>query len=73
MRQNDFQANGMFGANSEPICAKITNISKWTERASTGVSSPRSTIRCVQMISDTMVRLAQTVHLSCTNTNTVSN
>jgi hypothetical protein len=42
-------------------------------RASTWAMSPRSTIKCVQkMISVPMVRLAQTAHLSCTNTNTTS-
>jgi hypothetical protein len=40
--------------------------------ASTSASSPRSTIRCVQMNFEPMVRSVQTLLLSCTNTNTVS-
>jgi hypothetical protein len=42
------------------------------KRASTWASSPRSTIGCAKTISEPMVCFAQTVHLSCTNTNTVS-
>jgi hypothetical protein len=42
------------------------------KRASTWASSSWSTIGSVQMISKPMVRLAQTVHLSCTDANTIS-
>jgi hypothetical protein len=42
------------------------------KRAFTWASSPKNTIRCVQKISEPKVRVTQTVHLSCTNTNTVS-
>jgi hypothetical protein len=42
------------------------------KRASIWASSPRSTIRCVQIIYEAMVHLPRTVHLSCTETNTVS-
>jgi hypothetical protein len=42
------------------------------KRASIWASSPTSTIRCAKMISKAMVYLVQTVHLSCTETNTVS-
>jgi hypothetical protein len=40
------------------------------KRASTWASSPKSTIGCIQ--SEPMVRSAQTVHLSCTDNNTIS-
>jgi hypothetical protein len=42
------------------------------KQASTWASSGRSTIGCVQNNFWAMVRLAQTVHLSCTDTNIVS-
>jgi hypothetical protein len=46
-----------------------SNKPKW---ASTWVSSPMYTIGCDQTISKPMVHLVQIVHLSCTNTDTVS-
>jgi hypothetical protein len=42
------------------------------KRASIWASSARSTIRCVQNDFEAMVHLVQTVHLSCTKTNTIS-
>jgi hypothetical protein len=45
------------------------NGSKW---ASTWAPSPRSPLGACKTISEPMVRLAQTMHLSCSNTNTVS-
>jgi hypothetical protein len=54
-------------------CVKISTISKWTENELSlgprlvGVPSGES-----KMIYEPMVRLAQTVHLSCTGSNTVS-
>jgi hypothetical protein len=40
--------------------------------SSTWALSPRSTVGCVQTISEPMVCSSQTDHLFCTNTNTVS-
>jgi hypothetical protein len=71
--QNDFWAYGTFTANRAPSCVKISTISKWTkasfsvEPCHLGVPSGVS-----RTISELMVHLAQTVHLSCTDTNTVS-
>jgi hypothetical protein len=42
-------------------------------RASTWASSPCTTIAGIQNDSEPMVCLAQTMHISCTNTNTISN
>jgi hypothetical protein len=53
------------------FCIKICSISKWTELSLVpyhlGVPSGAS-----KMIFEPMIRLAQTVHLSCTYTNTVA-
>jgi hypothetical protein len=71
--QNDFWAYGMFNANRAPILRQDTHylqtnqneISLWPHHR--GVPSGAS-----KMISEKLVCLAQTVHLSCTDTNTVS-
>jgi hypothetical protein len=68
-----FQANGMFSANCAPILRHDLKYLH-TERNELplearhlGVPSGAS-----KAIYEPMVRLAQTVHLSCTDTNTVS-
>jgi hypothetical protein len=50
----------------------ISTVSKWLNQASTWALSPNSTTSASKMIYEPVVRLAQTVHLSCTDTNTVS-
>jgi len=52
-------------------CIKISTISKWTELS----LEPRHVgvpLGASKMISKLMVHLAQNLHLSCTDTNTVS-
>ena len=68
--QTDFCAYGAFGANHTPI--EVNTISKRTEtsfhfKRHLGVPSGAS-----KLISEPMVRLAQTVHLSCFEANTFS-
>jgi hypothetical protein len=71
--QNDFWGYGTFGANCAPIlhwnlhCLQTDRNELPFEPRQPGVPSGASKI-----ISDPMVRLVQTVHLSCTETNTVS-
>jgi hypothetical protein len=70
--QNDFWAHGTFSANCAPYI-KISTISKmeWNELPleprNIGVQSGVS-----KTISKPMVHLAQTMHLSCSDTNTIS-
>jgi hypothetical protein len=52
-------------------CVKICTISKWIETASTLALSPRSTIGCIQNDLWAYDMLVQTVHLTCTDSNTV--
>jgi hypothetical protein len=71
--QNDFWAFGTFGANHAPIlhwhkhCLQTGWIVLAIKPRHLGVPSG-----VYKMISEPMVRLAQTVQLSCTDTNTVS-
>jgi hypothetical protein len=71
--QNDFWAYGTFGANRAPIlnqdkhCIQTDRNEVPFEPRHLGVPSGAS-----KMISEAMVHLPQTVHLSCTETNTVS-
>jgi hypothetical protein len=71
--QNDFRAYGSFAANRAPILRQDYHYLQMDrnellfEPRNLGVPSGAS-----KMISEPMVRLAQTVHLSCTNTNTIS-
>ena len=73
MRQNDVQAYGTSDANIAPILCQDYHYLQMDrnelslEPRHLGVSSGAS-----KMISELMVRLAQTVHLSCIDTNTVS-
>ena len=72
--QNDFRAYRTLGANRAPILRQYYHYLQTdrnelsVEPRHLGVPSGAS-----KMIYDPMVRLAQTVHLSCTDTNTVSN
>ena len=52
-----------------PTLTLSPNRKKWD---STWPISPRSSIWCVQMISEHMARLTQTVQLSCVNISTIS-
>jgi hypothetical protein len=54
------------------IALKLALSSNRWKRAYTWASSPRSTIGYVQNDPEPMVCLVQTVHLSCTDTNTIS-
>jgi hypothetical protein len=71
--QNDFWANDMFGANCAPILCQdyhylqIDGIELPHEPRHLGVPPGLS-----KTISEAMVCLSQTVHLSCTKTNTIS-
>jgi hypothetical protein len=71
--QDDFRAYGTFFTNRALSCVKISTISKWTqtklqlEPRHLGVSSGAS-----NMISEPRVRSAQTVHIYCMDSNTVS-
>jgi hypothetical protein len=71
--QNDFWSYGTFGANHAPILnqGELHMQTNWNklpfESRHKGVSSSLS-----KMISEVMVHLTQTVHLSCTETNTIS-
>jgi hypothetical protein len=69
--QNDFWAYDTFDANHAPNLHQDQHYLHigW---AFTWASSPRSIIGCVKMISKPMVHLSQTVHQTCTNTNTLS-
>ena len=68
--QNDFCADGTFGANFAPILHRHKHYLQMERREipqdprHLGVPSGAS-----KMISEPIVRLAQTVHLSCTDTN----
>jgi hypothetical protein len=53
-------------------CVEIKTISNRIEMSSCLITSPRSTIRCVQNDSKPMVRSAQIMHLSCVEINTIS-
>jgi hypothetical protein len=53
-------------------CVKISTISNELNQASTWALSPRSTIGCIENDFWAYVCLAQTVHLSWTDTNTIS-
>jgi hypothetical protein len=70
--QNDFRSYSTFGASRAPILCQYLHYLQmdWNklplEPRHLGVSSGVS-----KMISDPIVHLAQTVHLSCLNTNTV--
>ena len=69
--QNDFRANGMFGANRAPISHR-----QWlpTDRNEIPLDPCHleSPSGASKMISEPMVRSAQTVHLSCVKTSTIS-
>ena len=71
--QNDFRAYGTFDTNRAPILRhdqphfQADQIELPLETRHLGVASDAS-----KMISEPMVRLAQTVQLSCSDTNTVS-
>ena len=71
--QNDFRAYGTFGTNLTPILRQDYDYLKMGPNdlplvpRQLGVPSGPS-----KMISEPMVCLAQTVHLSCTDANTVS-
>ena len=69
--QNDFEPILRSAQTVQLSCVKISTISKWgellLEPRHLGVSSGAS-----KAISELMVRLAQTVHLYCTDTYTVS-
>jgi hypothetical protein len=71
--QNDFWASGMFHTNHAPIlrwhkqCLQIDKNEIALDPRHVSVESDVS-----KMISEPMVRSAQTMHLSCTDTNTVS-
>jgi hypothetical protein len=51
---------------------KLTLSPKGPKGDSTWATSPRSSIGCVQIISELMLHMVQTMHLSCTKTNTIS-
>jgi hypothetical protein len=71
--QNDFLAYGTYGANHAPImhrnehCLQIDRNELPFEPHHLGVTSGAS-----KTISQSMVRMAQTMHLSCTETNSIS-
>jgi hypothetical protein len=71
--QNDFWAYGTFDANRAPILHQNWHYrQKDQKHASTRASSPSGTTKCIQNDFWAYGCLAQTVHLSCTDTNTVS-
>jgi hypothetical protein len=71
--QNNFQANNTFGANCAPILRQDQHYPKTDcnqlplEPHNLGVPSGAS-----KTISKLMVHLAQSIHISCTDTNTIS-
>ena len=71
--ENDFRAYGTFAANRAPILRQDYHFHQMDQNEMLvdprhlGVPPGAS-----KTISEPMVRLAQTVHLSCTNTNTVA-
>ena len=71
--QNDFRAYGTFDANRAPILRQDYHyVRKYRNELRL---EPRHLVvpsGASKMISEPMVRLAQTMHLSCTDTNTVS-
>jgi hypothetical protein len=71
--QNEFRAYGTFGTNRAPILHQDSHYLQTDQNAhlleSRHLGVPPSASK---MISNPMVRLAQTMHLSCTDTNTVS-
>jgi hypothetical protein len=73
VRANDFWAHGMFFTNHEPMFNQDLHYlqTEWIELP----LEPRHLgvpLVASKMISESMVRLAQIVHLSCTDTNTIS-
>jgi hypothetical protein len=70
VRPKLFMTYGTFNADHAPIFC--STISKRTKQISARPSSPRSTAGASKMIYKPMVHLTQTVHLSCTDANTVS-
>jgi hypothetical protein len=69
--QNDFWADGMFAVNHEPILHRHQQCFQ-TDRIELLHEPPHLSVPASKMISKLMVHSAQTMHLSCTNTNTVS-
>jgi hypothetical protein len=68
--QNDFQACGTFGTNVHLSCVKINTLQmKQNGHPLVPLGVPSGVSK---MISVPMVHLAQTIHLSCTDTNTIS-
>jgi hypothetical protein len=73
VRANDFWAHGIFFTNHEPMFNQDLHYlqTEWIELP----LEPRHLgvpLVASKMISESMVRLAQIVHLSCTDTNTIS-
>jgi hypothetical protein len=54
------------------LASRLAKSPNGLKQASTWASSPRSTIEWIQIIPEPVVCLTQFVHLSCTDTNTVS-
>jgi len=71
--QNDFRAYGTFGTNRAPTLRQYYHYLQ-TDRNELSVEPHHLVVpSCAsKMIPEPMVRLAQTVHLSCTDANTVS-
>jgi hypothetical protein len=71
--QNDFRAYGTFSANRAPILHQDYHYLQM-DRNPLPLEHRHLEVPlgASKMISEPMVRLAQTVHLSCTDTNTVS-
>jgi hypothetical protein len=71
--QNDFIASGTFSANRAPILCQDEHFLQ-TDRSEHSLE-PRHLgvpLGACKRISKPLLRLAQTMHLSCTNTNAVS-
>jgi hypothetical protein len=71
--RNGFHARGTLGAKlSKYLVSRLTLSANGAKRASTWTTSPWRTIGCVKKVSMPVVHLAQTMHLSCAETNTIS-
>ena len=71
--QNDIRASGMFGASRAPIFRQDYHYLQ-TDRNELALEPYHLVVpsSASKMISEPMVRLAHTMHLSCIDTNTVS-
>jgi hypothetical protein len=75
VRPKRFRAYGTFNTNRAPILGKISTMSKVQTEQNEPTLEPRHLgvpSGVSKSISEPMVRLTQTWHLSCTSTNTIS-